>query len=575
MTALPNSYNKKSPGKYLSTFCNAFQECIAESDGERNGRMASCAQIIAGELKEMGVRRIFGIPGGEILDLIEACRGIGLEFIATRHEAVAAFMADVTGQITGIPGVCLSTLGPGATNLISGVANAYLDRSPVFVFTAQLSTSFQPYANHQFIMLGRLFEPVTKKVFTLSGHQSQKMIQDGFRVATTGPKGPVYFCLPSDIARIEETQSADDLTTSSENELANPVDEKLICSAIEEIHNAQKPLAILGIGIDPAKDTETVRLFIKRNRIPVLATPKAKGIFPETDPLYLATASGMMADNLIVDLIMQADLVIGIGFDPVESDKIWHKDINLLSISGYSIGYESYIPHMEVIGHIRATLDRLMNEDFSKHAWTEEELRTFKESLKNKLIPSREPSGGVFSPYQVLTEARKALSDVSVITTDVGAHKLLIGQVWKSENPMTFFMSNGLSSMGYGLPAAMAAKLSLPQSQVVCVTGDGGFAMVLQDLETAVRLNLPIVILVLCDESFSLIEVIQKRRGYPKCGVGFKPIKFASVAEDFGARGVRLISLGELPEVLSTGLNSDRPTVVEIPVDKSEYAEQL
>jgi acetolactate synthase-1/2/3 large subunit len=537
--------------------------------------MATCSEIIADTLKERGVGRIFGIPGGEILELIEACRKVGIEFVLTRHESVAAFMADVSGQITGIPGVCLSTVGPGATNLINGVANAYLDRSPVLVFSAQLSTSSQPYATHQFIRLDKLFEPVTKKVFDLLGKKTASLIKEGFRIATTGPKGPVFFCLPSDIAKIEEEPVCDQITPSMDESLSGSVNRMQIVRIAEEIRKAQRPLVLLGIGIDPKRETEIVRQFVKRNRLPVMATPKAKGIFPDGDSLFLGTASGMMADGLIVGMIKKADLVIGIGYDPVESDQTWHKDIRLLSINGYPITYQSYLPYMDVVGEIKTILGSLMVEDFSSHEWREDDLRIFKENLRKKLIPTQKPRQGTFSPYTVVQKIREILPEGAVVTTDVGAHKCLMGQAWKAYHPLTFFMSNGLSSMGYGLPAAIAAKLCLPQAQVVCVTGDGGFTMMLQDLETAVRLNLPVVILVFCDGSLGLIEMVQKRLGYPQYGVNFNKVKFASVAAGFGARGIKLRSLSELSKTLLGGFNSDRPTVVEIPIDGSEYLEQL
>jgi acetolactate synthase-1/2/3 large subunit len=538
---------------------------------DREGGMATCAET----LKGLGIRRMFGVPGGEILDLVEASRKLGIDFILTRHESAAAFMADVTGQITGVPGVCLSTVGPGATNLINGVANAYLDRSPTLVFTAQLSTGSQPYANHQFIHLERLFEPVTKKVFTATGRNTRDMIKEGFHIATTKPKGPAYFCLPSDVLRDQEMPPSLNTASPFTETLPEIIDPKLIPTIVEEIRKAQKPLVLLGIGIDPREDTETIRKFIRKNNFPVMGTPKVKGVFPDSDPLYLGTASGMMADDLILSMIMQADLVIGLGFDPVESDKIWHKDIKLLSINSYGLTYKSYQPYMEAIGNIRTTLDLLMEEDFSEHGWKKEDLKKFKESLGKKLTPSRKPMGGLFSPYRIIQKTREALPRQAVVTTDVGANKYIMGQAWKAYHPLTFLMSNGLSSMGYGLPAAIAAKLSLPRAKVVCVTGDGGFSMMLHDLETAVRLSLPLVIMVFCDGSLGLIEMVQKRRGFPLYGVNFSKIRFASVAKDFGARGIKLRSLEELPRIFSTGFDSDRPTVIEIPIDGAEYMDQL
>ncbi len=535
--------------------------------------MSTCAQIIAKTLKEIGVKRIFGLPGGEILELIEASRKIGIEFVLARHESAAAFMADVTGQITGTPGVCLSTLGPGATNLINGVANAYLDRSPVLVFTVQLSTPSQSYATHQHIELEKLFEPVTKKTFTLGGEHTRRLVFEGSRIATTGPRGPVYFCLPSDISKVEEPD--DEKIVSVNPAPPEGPNQKEIASVIGEIHQSKRPLVLLGIGIDPKEETEIVRQFIKKNRFPVMATPKAKGIFPDTEPLFLGTASGMMADGLIVGKIKEADLVIGIGYDPVESDKIWHRDIRLLSLNGYSLAYRTYAPYMDVVGKIKTLLDFLIAEDFSGHQWRDEELGSFREILAKKMTPPKGPGRQTFSPYSVVQKLRSILSEETVVTTDVGAHKFLMGQAWTVDRPLTFFMSNGLSSMGYGLPSAIAAKLCLPDRQVVCVTGDGGFSMMLQELETAVRLGLPIAILVFCDQSLGLIEAVQKRRGYPQYGVNFNRVEFASVAKAFGARGVKLHSVDELEETLLDGFSSDRPTVLEIPIDGSEYLDQL
>lgn len=536
--------------------------------------MVNCSQIIAETLRAHGIRRIFGLPGGEVLELIDACRNVGIEFVLTRHESVGAFMADVTGQMTGTPGVCVSTVGPGATNLVSGVANAYLDRSPVLVFTAQVATASQPYASHQFIPLDRLFGPITKQAFTLTGEDTRRIIGEGIGLALAEPKGPVYFCLPSDVAR-REVQASEGESPSRVFPRGEGLDGGAVAGAIGELKASRRPLAILGVGIDPRRDVEAIRRFIRKNRLPVMATPKAKGIYPEPDPLFLGTASGMMADGLIVDMIRRADLVLGIGYDPVESDKIWHRDIKLLSLNGYSLAFKSYRPSLEVRGRIGEILERLMEEDFREHDWTAEDFALFRETLARKLQPVTRPRRGTFSPYDIMRGARRALPEDAILTIDVGAHKFLLGQGWTSTVPLTFFVSNGFSSMGYGFPAAMAAKLCRRESPVVCVTGDGGFSMMLQDLETAVRLKLPVVVLVFCDESLGLIELVQRKRGYARYGVTFLRVNFATVARGFGARGLKLRSLEELPGILSSGFSSDRPTVVHVPIDGSEYMGQL
>ena len=532
--------------------------------------MPTCAQTVADTLKLQGVRRIFGVPGGETVDLVEACRQAGIEFVLTRHEAVAAFMADVTGQITGTPGVCVATLGPGATNLVSGVANACLDRSPLVAITAQVATASQPYVNHQFIDLERMFAPVCKRTFALSGRGSAGMIEEGFRVAASHPRGSVYFCLPSDVARREE----EPLPAPPSAAPAAPDGEAPAQAAsrlAEAIHRADRPLVVLGMGLDPARDVPAVRRFIRKNGFPVLTTPKGLGVFPSDDPLFLGTVFGLMADQTAVELVTKAPLVIGIGFDPMESDKLWHRDANIVSINNYSIRYRDYAPALEAVGVVADIMESLMAEDFSGHAWRRPELESMRQSLDRAIAPNAWPRPGTFSPYDIIDVTRRATPRDAILTTDVGAHKLLAGKIWPTHEPLTFFTSNGFSSMGYGLPAAMAAKLALPSRPVVCLTGDGGLAMVIQDLETAVRLGLPMAILVLCDRCLSLIEMVQGRRGVARCGVDLGPVDFVGVARGFGARGIRLNSLDELPRILGAAFDDKVPTVVEVPLDGSCY----
>lgn len=536
--------------------------------------MKNCCEVIASTLKELGIKRMFGLLGGEILDLIEYCRKENIEFITTRHESMAAYMAEVTGQITGVPGVCVATLGPGATNLVNGVANAYLDRQPVLAFAGQLAATSKAYANHQVIELERLFEPITKKTFTLTADRIEEHIKEGHRLAMTPPRGPVFFCLHRDIG-ISEALLDGGGANIDPIEVPADIDDNVIDEIYRIIHRAQMPLVLIGIGLDPAKDTEIIREFVLKNKLPVLTSPKAKGIFPEDNSLFLGTIGGMMADNLLVDQIMKADLVIGLGFDPVESDKIWHKDINFLSINNYSLKYNEFSPTREVIGDVSSILIRIMEQDFSSHSWDKAQLEELKANIEMKLTPKTELRPGKLSPYAVIKKMREILPVETILTTDTGAHKLLAGQAWKSYRPLTFFMSNGLSSMGYGLPSAIAAKLAIPEAPTICLAGDGGMGMVIQDIETAVRLNLPIVFIVFVDQHFGLIDVVQRLRGYSKYGVTFGPIDFPAVAEAFCGRGMWLNTLDELSDIFEEAFKADRPTVVAVPVDCAEYHDQL
>lgn len=533
--------------------------------------MENCCDVIAATLKELGISRLFGLVGGEVLDLIESCRKQDLEYITTRHESMAAYMAEVTGQMTGLPGVCISTLGPGASNMINGVANAYLDRQPVLAFAGQLATDSREYANHQVLDLEAMYAPVVKKTFTLTNQGIGDQIREGFELALAEPQGPVFFCLPKDVGQSEPEPGGAGAGQQARPEIAA----EALAEARAVLAGAQRPLVLCGVGLHPDRDAGTVRELVTGHGLPVMATPKAKGIIPEDYEFYLGTCGGMMADDPLVELIMEADLVIGLGFDPVESDKIWHRDINLLSINGYSLAYNRFIPTRELIGPIDRTLAALAEVEISTLGWNAARLAEVKARVAAKLNPLTPLSEGKLSPKAVLDWVRNIVPPETILTTDTGAHKLLAGQAWKSFQPLTFFMSNGLSSMGYGVPSAIAAQLARPGTPTIGLTGDGGLGMVIQELETAVRLKLPVVFMVLVDEQFGLIDVVQQRRGLARHGVTFGPIDFPLAARAFGARGTWISSLDELAPELEAAFRSDRPTVLAVPVDGAEYHRQL
>lgn len=536
--------------------------------------MASCAETIATTLKESGVQRIFGLPGGEILDLIEACRQVGIDFILTRHESTAGFMADVTGQITRRPGVCASTVGPGATNLVSGVANAYLDRSPVLAFSAQLATSFYKYSPHQRLNLTALFKPVTKWSGEISGKDTAALIKKAIATTTAPRPGSVHMSLPSDIAKKEELASSaggEPWQGKGEPRAAGGDIRKIA----GEIGKSEYPVVIVGIGVDPRETQAPIQDFIEKTGIPAMVTPKAKGVIPDDHPLFLGTAGGMAGDGLFLELLDKVDLLVGIGFDPVESDKIWHIEQRVISIDTASIKDDHYTPYMEKIGKVDRILEDLNQMVTPNHKWAEKEIVSFRTRLERAMRPRDRSSQRGLSPYHIAQTMRHILPPESIVTVDVGAHKLLFGQIWKTYLPLTFFISNGLSSMGYGFPAAMAAKLEFPGRPVVCVAGDGGFSMMIHDLETAVRLGLPVIVVVLSDASLALIECVQAKRGLPSYGVGFEKVDFARIAQGFGANGVRVSSFREFEVALQEALRAQGPTVIDVAIDPGEYRYQI
>ncbi|KPK78520.1 MAG: hypothetical protein AMS25_14970 [Gemmatimonas sp. SM23_52] len=532
--------------------------------------MPTCAQDIAQTLSELGVDRVFGLPGGEILDLVDACRAVGIEFVLTRDEATAAFMADVTGQIQRRPSVCMSTLGPGALNMALGVANAYLDRSPVIAITASLAESARPYATHQNLDLNAVYRPFTKLSVTLDGENTAARVRHAHSLAAQPRMGPVHIALPSDVARSPERgiEGGSGVRLEPQSS-ASPSDEdvKRIAAAIR---NARRPVVILGLDLDPHEDRGSVQRFVTKLGAPVFVTPKAKGILPEDHALFAGVCAGVAADKVIVEFLGRADLLVGLGFDPVESDKLWHRTMKLISISPVSIAAGAYSPTDECVSDLGELLPALCEMDLGSCEWLEVELNRFREQLDEALRPSQRLRSGL-SPYEVTQRLRELLPREAIHVTDVGSVKFVTSQVWRTYEPLTFFVSNGLSSMSYGLPGAMAAKLLFPDRVVLCTIGDGGFGMTLAELETCVRHGIHFITAVYNDSGLSLIRVVQEYKGYPDYGVDFGAVDFAAVAEAFGAWSARVDSMDDLDRAVREGLRIRCPVVLDIVIDPTEY----
>lgn len=558
--------------------------------------MPTCAEVLASTLRDAGVERMFGLPGGEILDFIEAARKVGIEFILVRHEAVAAFMADVAGQIARKPAVCVSTLGPGALNLTLGVANAFLDRSPLIAITATMSTAASPYATHQQLDLNAVFRPFTKDTVTLDGVNTAATVRRAWRTAVTPRFGPVHLALPSDVAKQPDRQAEDPSMVSLTPDPPPPPRPDALAKMHAVVAQAHRPILILGLDLNPYVDPPAVRQFVEAVGAPVFVTPKAKGMLPEDHPQFFGVCAGLAADAVIVDFFKKADLLVGVGFDPVESDKLWHHTMTLVSIGPASIAAGVYRPRLEIIGDAAAALTALAAQSYGPYEWMPEDETVFRADLERRLR-GREgrdrqdrqegQEGRVgqvgrlarvarvgqigLSALEVTRRLRTLFPPETIITTDVGSIKLIVSQAWQAIQPLTFFESNGLSAMGYGLPAAMAAKLAMPERPVLCTMGDGGFSMVFADLETCVRRRIPFVTVVYNDSALSLIQVAQERRGYADCGVRYGTIDFAAASAALGAWSRRVASLEELDAAVNEARRLDVPAVIEVPIDPSEY----
>ncbi len=513
--------------------------------------MPQVAEILAQTFQRAGARYLFGHPGGEVTPVIEAARQAGLRFILTRHEAAAAFIAGAWGEVTGQPGLCVSTIGPGASNLLSGVANAFLDRAPLIAVTGQLASCLQNNATHQRMETGRVYAPVVKWSAQVYPETPHFTAVKAWRLSQAGPQGPVHLEVGSDVAANEAT--AEPWTEPNPHTYeGHEFGKGDLEMAAALISRSDRPVILAGLGFLRTARSRRVRAcralrkFAEAFGLPVVLAPKAKGVFPEDHPLY-AGVIDMLGGEQVAGFIRRADLIIAAGFDVVELIKPWGFTAPVLHIDARPNVDWYYPSEVEVAGDLASAIEELAQELSHYAAWRNgwepgaalnsrrelldlitggqgaDFLRAVRGSVSPGAPAAAAPgaSGRALAGWEVVLTARSALPRNAVATCDVGAHKLLAGQLWEAYAPGTFFMSNGLSSMGYGLPAAAAAKLAHPETPAVAFLGDGGFGMYLGEIETLVRERLAPIVIVLNDGALSLIKINQERRGYPTVGVDF------------------------------------------------------
>lgn len=524
--------------------------------------MPNHAEIIARTLAESGVEYIFGLPGGEITAFIDACRRAGLRFVLTAHETSAAIMAQVVGEMTGTPGVCAATLGPGASNLVSGVANAFLDRAPLLAFTAQMPSAELPRRSHQRIDLNALFAPVTKRSITIGAGDTETLMRESVALALQPRSGPVHIALPSDVAVADVASVSPGKSAADDRGPTQPSEALETIAA--RIRAAEQPLVLIGLGATPQL-APAVRAFVERLGAPFMVTGKAKGILPDDHPLFAGVASGLAIDRDIVETIRTADVVVGIGFDPVECDKSWFAEVEIVAIDSAFMDEGDYRP-AQCVGDIAGLLDQLGRRLPEPRGWPPDLLAARRQAIQR--TPGK---GNGLSPLAVLATLRNVLPRETIVTTDVGSHKFVAGQFWPVYEPGTFLMSNGLSSMGFGIPAAIGAQMARPERRVMAIVGDGGMLMTTHDLALICELDLPLIIVCLVDRSLSLIRVSQHRRGFPTYGVDFVPPDFAVLATAFGIRGESPKTLAELDAACRRALEDSRPVLLQVEIDIREY----
>lgn len=528
--------------------------------------MSTIGRLIGDRLREAGVRYVFGHPGGEVVDLIEGFHAAGLEFVLTRHETSAGFVADAMAAATGTPGACVATLGPGATNLVTGIAQCYLDRSPVLAFTGQLPMSRYEVVTHQKLDLGALYAPITKWHARLSAENAAEVTDRALRIALAPRRGPVHLEAPSDVPQQDASDAAPSVPPLGTTGMP-AVDAGAAGSAARKLARSQRPLILVGMDANDDVTSARVVALAEEWSVPVMDSPKAKGAFPEDHPLFLGTIE-MLGTGTLYDEIRRSDLVLMIGFDPVELDRDWPAGPDVVHIGPLPNGDRYYRGSVEVVGTIDEAIDAIRSlAGTPRPKWSGDEVTRTRSSFRRYVSPSRDR----LTAQRVLAVMRDALPRGTLATCDVGYNKAVTGQCWTAYAPKTFFMSNGLSSMGYALPAAIGLKLAQRDRPVVAVAGDGGFAMTMAELETAARLGLAVIVVVLVDQALSQIKAGQERKGYAVTGTTFGALDYVAIARGFGAKGYDVTTEAECRSALRDALSARVPVLLAAHVDPAAY----
>lgn len=540
-------------------------------------RPMKASDAFVAALEKEGVKYIFGVPGEENLDLMESIRNSSIEFILTRHEQAAGFMAATVGRLTGVPGVCLSTLGPGATNFVTAAAYAQLGAMPALFITGQKPIKKSKQGHFQIINTVEMMRPITK--FTRQIIHAQMVpatVRDAFKIAMDERPGAVHIELPEDIAH-------DDLDVPVIFEpvrIRRPLaEDKAIDQAVAVIESAKKPLLLVGAGANRKRISKTLTAFINKTKIPFFTTQMGKGVIDERHPQYLGTAALSMNDYLH-DLVDTADLIINVGHDTIEKPPFimkpgeTHRKVIHLNFSPAASDM-IYAPQVEVIGDIANAIWQLTEKVRVQPTWELAEYSQKKEKIEHHFDKISSPENFPYTPHQLVKELREILDDHDILTLDNGMYKLWFARHYKTYQPNTLLLDNALATMGAGLPSAIGAKLMHPERKVVTVCGDGGFLMNSQELETAVRLKLDLAIIVLVDNAYGMIEWKQQSMNLPDFGLKFGNPDFIKYAEAYGAKGHHIDQPKSLGTVLGKVFKEGGVHLVALPINYEDNQKVL
>jgi acetolactate synthase-1/2/3 large subunit len=525
-------------------------------------------------LESEGVEYIFGIPGEENLDLLESIRNSSIKFVLTRHEQAAAFMAATYGRLTGKAGVCLATLGPGATNLVTAIAYAQLGAMPLVVITGQKPIKAGLQGKFQILDIVAMMRPLVKDSDQIVyGRQIPSLVRGAFRIAEEERPGAVHLELPEDIARDEVKDERVFPRQTIHRVFAS---DRAIEKALDLIKSAKRPLILVGAGSNRKRIRKQLSEFVEKTKIMFFNTQMGKGVLSGSDEYFIGTAA-FSSKDYVHEAIKKADLIINVGHDIIEkppfimkgdSQKVLHVNFNSAQIK------DIYYPQVEVVGNLSNSIQRLtegLNGQTFDNSWATE----IQNKIRYAIHHLDDDNSFPMLPQRVVSDVRKALDDDGIVSLDNGMFKLWFARHYHTHQPNTLLLDNALATMGAGLPVAMACSLMYPQKQVVAVCGDGGFMMNSQEMETAVRLNLNLVVIIFNDNGYGMIKWKQTGQELTNFGLDFNNPDFVKYAESYGAYGHRIASADELLPLMQDSFKQGGVHLIDVPIDYSQNTKTL
>ena len=527
------------------------------------------ADILAQRLYEAGCRHAFGMPGGEVLTLVDALEKAGITFHLAKHENAAGFMAEGVHHIDGAPAVLVATVGPGAMNGVNVVANALQDRVPLMVLTGCVDADEALSYTHQVLDHQAVFAPLTKGTFRLTPGGADTIADKAVSLAMAPRQGPVHIDVPISVADAPVVQGPTRRLSAASAVAPAGAD---LARARDWLSKAQRPVAVLGLDILRDGSACVVQAFLEHFSIPFVTTYKAKGIVPEDHPLCLGGAGlSPLADRYLVPFIQSADLVLCIGYDPIEMRTGWREiwdpaTQRVIDIAAAANDHYMHQAGLNIIAETGATLEALAQGLVGQDTWTGGQVADIQAALSDAF-----PTDEDWGPAAVMAETRDVLPPETIATADSGAHRILLSQMWQCTAPKGLIQSSALCTMGCAIPMAMGLKLAAPDRPVVSFSGDAGFLMVAGELATAKEMGLPVIFVVFVDASLALIELKQRQRQMANRGVDFDRHDFAAMGRAFGGQGVRVTNRAELRAALQDALQADTFTVVAAEIEREAY----